>query len=85
VWRSLWQEQAVTVLQDQAVGDGAIVVFLERKRIGHFLFTAVFATSVLLLLILLKMLDYPFEGALTLSSADFVKTIERVSTTMGGV
>jgi hypothetical protein len=65
------------------VGDGAIVV--ERKRIGHFLFTAVFATSVLLLLILLKMLDYPFEGALTLSSADFVKTIERVSTTMGGV
>jgi hypothetical protein len=67
------------------VGDGAIVVFLERKRIGHFLFTAVFATSVLLLLILLKMLDYPFEGALTLSSADFVKTIERVSTTMGGV
>jgi hypothetical protein len=38
-----------------------------------------------LLLLLLKMLDYPFEGALTLSSADFVKTIERVSTTMGGV
>jgi len=56
-----------------------------ESRIGHLLFTAVFATSVVLLLILLKMLDYPFEGALTLSNADFVKTIERVSTTMGGV
>jgi hypothetical protein len=56
-----------------------------ESRIGHLLFTAVFATSVVLLLILLKMLDYPFEGALTLSNADFVKTIERVSTTMGAV
>jgi hypothetical protein len=56
-----------------------------ESRIGHLLFTAVFATSVVLLLILLKMLDYPFEGALTLSNADFVKTIERVSTTMGSV
>jgi hypothetical protein len=56
-----------------------------ESRIGHSFFTAVFATSVALLLILLKMLDYPFEGALTLSNADFVKTIERVSTTMGPV
>jgi len=56
-----------------------------ESRIGHLLFTAVFATSVVLLLILLKMLDYPFEGALTLSNADFVKTIERVSTTMDAV
>jgi hypothetical protein len=56
-----------------------------ESRIGHSFFTAVFATSVVLLLILLKMLDYPFEGALTLSNADFVKTIERVSRTMGPV
>ena len=60
----------------------ALVVFVlfagVESRIAHLLFTAVFATSVVLLLILLKMLDYPFEGALTLSNADFVKTIERV-------
>ena len=53
--------------------------------IGHLIFTEAGATSVVLLLILLRMLDYPFEGALTLSNADFVKTIERVSTTMGAV
>jgi hypothetical protein len=28
------------------------------------------------------MLDYPFEGALTLSNDDFVKTIERVTTSL---
>ena len=66
-----------------------LVVFVRfagvESRIGHLLFTAVFATSVVLLLILLKMLDYPFEGALTLSNADFVKTIERVRTTMSAI
>jgi hypothetical protein len=61
-----------------------MIRFIEVET-AHSFFTAVFATSVALLLILLKMLDYPFEGALTLSNADFVKTIERVSTTMGPV
>lgn len=53
--------------------------------IGHMLFTTSFATTVMLVLILVRMLDYPFEGALTLSNADFVKTIERVSTQMSPV
>jgi uncharacterized protein YbaA (DUF1428 family) len=50
-----------------------------ESRAGHLLFSAVFATSVVLVLIVLRMLDYPFEGALTLSKSDFVNTIQRVN------
>jgi len=50
-----------------------------ESRAGHLLFSAIFATSVVLVLIVLRMLDYPFEGALTLSKSDFVNTIEHVS------
>jgi hypothetical protein len=49
-----------------------------ESRTAHFFFTAAFATSVALILILVRMLDYPFEGALTLSNDDFVRTVERV-------
>ena len=55
------------------------------SRTAHFFFTAIFATSVVLVLILVRMLDYPFEGALTLSNDDFVKTIERVTTLIGAI
>jgi hypothetical protein len=54
-----------------------------ESRTGHLLFSAIFATSVVLVLIVLRMLDYPFEGALTLSNADFVKTIEHVNMLKG--
>src|SRR5262249_43806900 len=50
-----------------------------ESRVGHLSFTAIFATSIVLVLIVVRMLDYPFEGALTLSNADFAKTIERVN------
>jgi len=50
-----------------------------ETRVGHLLFTAVFTGSVVLVLILVRMLDYPFEGALRLSNSDFVKTIEHVT------
>jgi hypothetical protein len=56
-----------------------------ESRIGHLLFTSVFTSSVVLLLILIRMLDYPFEGALALGNSDFVKTIERVSALPGAV
>jgi hypothetical protein len=46
--------------------------------VGHLLFTVAFAVSVALVLVLVRMLDYPFEGALALSNADFIKTLERV-------
>lgn len=50
-----------------------------ESLVVHLLFTALFTASVVLVLILIGMLDYPFEGALTLSNADFFKTIERVT------
>jgi hypothetical protein len=54
-----------------------------ESRIVHLLFTSSFTSSVVLLLILIRMLDYPFEGALALSNSDFVKTIERVTQLTG--
>jgi Protein of unknown function (DUF4239) len=54
-----------------------------ESRMGHLFFTSVFATSVVLVFILLKMLDYPFEGALALSNDDFIKTIGRVNILIG--
>jgi hypothetical protein len=54
-----------------------------ESRAGHLFFTAVFTTSVVLVLILVRMLDYPFEGALTLSNDDFVQTINRITMPAG--
>jgi hypothetical protein len=54
-----------------------------ESRIVHLLFTSSFTSSVVFLLILIRMLDYPFEGALALSNSDFVKTIERVTQLTG--
>jgi hypothetical protein len=47
------------------------------------LFTVTFAISVALVLILVRMLDYPFEGALALSNADFVATLAHVRSLAG--
>jgi hypothetical protein len=41
-------------------------------------FTAVFAAALAFLLVILKMLDYPFEGAMQLSSAPFQETLEHL-------
>jgi hypothetical protein len=54
-----------------------------ESRTGHLLFSAIFATSVVLVLIVLRMLDYPFEGALTLSNGDFIETIGHVTLLKG--
>jgi hypothetical protein len=62
----------------------AFVIFAGvESRVAHLFFTAAFSTSVILVLIVVRMLDYPFEGALTLSNADFVKTIALVSALIG--
>jgi len=55
------------------------------SQAGHILFTSVFAVSMALALIVVRMLDYPFEGALALSNDDFVKVIEHVRPLMGPV
>lgn len=54
-----------------------------ESQVGHVLFTSVFAVSVVLVLIVVRMLDYPFEGALALSNGDFVKVVEHVTASMG--
>jgi hypothetical protein len=51
---------------------------------GHLLFTISFAVSVALVLVLVRMLDYPFEGALALDNTDFVRTMEHVAALTGG-
>ena len=54
-----------------------------ESMIGHLLFTVTFTVSVALVLVLVRMLDYPFEGALALSNADFVRTLEHVTALVG--
>jgi hypothetical protein len=55
-----------------------------ESRVVHLFFPVAFSTSVILVLIVVRMLDYPFEGALTLSNSDFIKTIAHVSALVGG-
>jgi hypothetical protein len=64
----------------------ALVLFVlfagVQSGVAHMTFASVFAISVVLALIVVRMLDYPFEGALALRNRDFVKTIERVTAMM---
>jgi len=48
-----------------------------KSPTGHFFFAAVFAISIVLVLIVVRLL-YPFEGALRLRSDDFVNRIEHI-------
>ncbi len=58
----------------------AFVLFVGVESLaGHLLFTIAFAVSVALVLVLVRMLDYPFEGALALGGDDFVNTFEHVT------
>ena len=40
---------------------------------GHIVFAGVFAGCIVMVLVVVRMLDYPFEGALALDNADFLK------------
>ena len=55
------------------------VVFAGADRPAHMVFSAVFAGSMALVLVLVRMLDFPFEGALTLQDTDFVKMLGEVT------
>ena len=55
------------------------VVFSGADYPTHMIFSAVFAGSVALVLVLVRMLDFPFEGALALPDTDFVKTLGEVT------
>jgi hypothetical protein len=55
------------------------VVFAGLENPGHMIFACVFAASTVLVLVLVRMLDFPFEGALALADNDFVRLLGEVS------
>lgn len=50
----------------------------------HLVFAGLFAASVAMVLVLVQMLDLPFEGALALPNSDFLKLVGQVSTLISG-
>ncbi len=46
-------------------------------------FSALFSGWIIAVLVMIRMLDYPFQGALALSSRDFVQTLGKVVTLIG--
>ena len=48
------------------------------------LFAALFSAWIAATLVMIRMLDYPFEGALALEPRDFVRTLARVSALLAG-
>ncbi len=46
---------------------------------GHLLFSGAFTGCIVLILLLVRMLDYPFEGALALGDAGFLKMMNEVA------
>jgi hypothetical protein len=55
------------------------VVFAGLENPGHMIFACVFTASTVLVLVLVRMLDFPFEGALALPDTDFVRLLGEVS------
>jgi hypothetical protein len=55
------------------------VVFAGLENPGHMVFACVFTASTVLVLVLVRMLDFPFEGALALPDNDFVRLLGEVS------
>lgn len=55
------------------------VVCAGVERPVHLVFSGVFAASVAMVLVLVRMLDLPFEGALALPDTDFVQLIDLLS------
>ena len=56
------------------------IVLAGIENPAHLILGAGYAASIVLVLVLVRMLDYPFEGALALGDADFVKTPPLCST-----
>ena len=55
------------------------VVFAGLENPGHMIFACAFAACTVLVLVLVRMLDFPFEGALALPDSDFVKLLGEVN------
>jgi hypothetical protein len=55
------------------------VLLAGLERPGHMVLACAFTGCTVLVLVLMKMLDYPFEGALAIGDADFVQMLREVS------
>ncbi len=60
------------------------VVFSGAEAPAHIVLSGVFAASTALVLVLVRMLDYPFEGALAIPDTDFVKMLGEVTALAAG-
>lgn len=72
------------VLIAMAVVLDGFLLFAGTEVRSHMFLTAAAAGSTAAALVLLRMLDYPFEGALALNDADFVKMTGEVATMLAG-
>ena len=63
------------VLLTLAVGLEIFVLFAAIESPTHIILAAAFAGCTVMVLVLVRMLDFPFEGAVSLSNADFVKLL----------
>lgn len=70
------------------VFSAVLVVFVAFSAVDSLVpqmaFTALFAGMVAFILVVVRMLDYPFHGALALPSADFQATLAKVLALAGG-
>ena len=55
-----------------------------ESRTGHVVFAAAFTGCTVLVLVLVRMLDFPFEGALALGNGDFVKVSLQLAGMLNG-
>ncbi len=58
---------------------GSVLFAGVESRIGHLVFAGGFTGCTVMVLVLVRMLDYPFEGALALENSDFLKIIQQIS------
>jgi len=60
------------------------VLFAGIEGPGHMMFASAFTGCTVMVLVLVRLLDFPFEGALTLSNADFIKVLGEISSMVAG-
>ena len=58
---------------------GSVLFAGVESPAGHVVFAGGFTGCTVMVLVLVRMLDYPFEGALALGNADFLKIIGQIS------
>jgi hypothetical protein len=60
------------------------VLFAGVEGPGHMIFASAFSGCTVMVLVLVRLLDFPFEGAVALSNGDFVKLLGEVSNMVAG-